>query len=77
MFARILIIIKQNNLKKQKNALRVLDELRNAVRDDPVKTQVVDMTKLGLVEMTRKKIDLPLRNAVFRQTGKESGKEMI
>ena len=62
-----IIVIDFINLKKQKNALRVLDELRNAVRDDPVKTQVVDMTKLGLVEMTRKKIDLTLRDALRRE----------
>ena len=71
-----IIVIDFINLKNQKNALRVLDELRRAVRDDPVKTQVVDMTKLGLVEMTRKKIEVPLRNALMKQTEDESGRLM-
>ena len=52
------------NLKKQKNSLRILDELRRAVQPDPVRTKVVDMTKLGLVEMTRQKIEVPLSDAV-------------
>ena len=37
-----------------------MEELRHAASKDPVRTQVVDMTKLGLVEMTRQKIELPL-----------------
>ena len=57
-----IIVIDFINMRKQKNSLRILEELRNAVREDPVKTQVVDLTKLGLVEMTRQKIEPPLRN---------------
>ena len=64
-----IIVIDFINLKNQRNALRVLDELRKAVRDDPVKTQVVDMTKLGLVEMTRKKIEVPLRDVIKSRDG--------
>lgn len=60
-----IIVIDFINLKKQKNSLRVLEELRSAVFHDPVRTQVVDMTKLGLVEMTRQKIEVPLRDAVL------------
>ena len=52
------------NLQQQKNSLRILDELRRSVLQDPVRTKVVDMTKLGLVEMTRQKIEVPLRDAV-------------
>ena len=59
-----IIVIDFINLKKQKNSLRILDELRKAVLRDPVKTQVVDMTKLGLVEMTRQKIEVPLADAL-------------
>ncbi len=57
-----IIVIDFINLKQQKNSLRILDELRKAVLTDPVKTTVVDMTKLGLVELTRKKIEAPLRD---------------
>ena len=58
-----IIVIDFINLKQQKNSLRILEELRRAVFSDPVRTQVVDMTKLGLVEMTRQKIEVPLRDA--------------
>jgi ribonuclease G len=34
----------------------LLELLRREVKKDPVQTTVVDMTKLGLVEITRKKI---------------------
>lgn len=59
-----IIVIDFINLKNQKNSLRILDELRRAVQSDPVRTSVVDMTKLGLVEMTRQKIEVPLAEAV-------------
>jgi ribonuclease G len=61
-----IIVIDFINLKEQKNSLRILDELRKAVFQDPVRTQVVDMTKLGLVEMTRQKIEVPLREALMQ-----------
>ncbi len=55
-----IIVIDFINLKMQKNSLRILDELKRAVSKDPVRTQVVDMTKLGLVELTRQKIEVSL-----------------
>ncbi len=58
-----IIVIDFINLKMQKNSLRILDELRKAVSRDPVRTQVVDMTKLGLVELTRQKIEVSLSQA--------------
>jgi ribonuclease G len=59
-----IIVIDFINLKNQKNSRRILEELRAAVLQDPVRTQVVDMTKLGLVELTRQKIEVPLKDAV-------------
>ena len=38
--------------------------LTDRCRKDPIKTTVVDMTKLGLVEITRKKIRRPFREQV-------------
>lgn len=55
-----IILIDFINLKQASNSQRVMEELRHAASKDPVRTQVVDMTKLGLVEMTRQKIELPL-----------------
>ncbi len=59
-----IIVIDFINLKNQKNSRRILEELRAAVMQDPVRTQVIDMTKLGLVELTRQKIEVPLKDAV-------------
>ena len=62
-----IIVIDFINLTEQKNSLRILEELRKAVFHDPVRTKVVDMTKLGLVEMTRQKIELPLSSAILKK----------
>lgn len=59
-----IIVIDFINLKEASNSLRIIEELRQAARKDPVRTQVVDMTKLGLVEMTRQKIELPLAESM-------------
>ena len=55
-----IIIIDFINLKQASGSLRVIEELRKAASADPIRTKVVDMTKLGLVEMTRQKIEQPL-----------------
>ncbi len=59
-----IIVIDFINLKMQKNSLRILEELRRATSQDPVRTQVIDMTKLGLAELTRQKIEVSLEQAV-------------
>ena len=48
-----------------------MDSLKEYVRRDKVKTVVVDMTPLGLVEITRKKITKPLREALAERSKKE------
>ena len=40
---------------------QLLSAMRTFVRSDPVKTEVVDLTRLGLMELTRKKTRRPLR----------------
>ena len=47
-----------------------MDALRRYVRQDSVKTTVVDMTQLNLVEMTRKKQKRPLWEQVAAVKGK-------
>ncbi len=59
-----IIIIDFINLNEAAHSLRIIEELRQAAAKDPVRTQVVDMTKLGLVEMTRQKIELPLAECI-------------
>lgn len=48
----------------QKEAL--LDHLRTALKNDPNRTNVLGMTALGLVEMTRKKVRRPLSKQLMR-----------
>ena len=38
----------------------LMEELSTLARKDPVYTRIVDMTALGLVEITRKKLREPL-----------------
>lgn len=47
----------------------LLEVLRQEVRKDPVQTTVVDMTKLGLVELTRKKV----KKTLFEQMTENGG----
>ena len=59
-----IIIIDFINLKNAASSKRIMEELRIHASKDPVRTQVVDMTKLGLVELTRQKIELPLADCI-------------
>ncbi len=59
-------------LKKDKELL--MEELAEYFKKDPVKTTLVDMTTLGLVEVTRKKVRKPLHeqlDEVRKQHGKD------
>lgn len=49
-------------LKKDKELL--MEELEEYFKKDPIKTTLVDMTALGLVEVTRKKVRKPLHEQV-------------
>ena len=59
-----IIIIDFINLKNAASSKRIMEELRIHASKDPIRTQVVDMTKLGLVELTRQKIELPLSDCI-------------
>ncbi len=54
------IIIDFINMKSDAYKNILMDYLKNQLQFDPVKTNIVDMTKLNLVEVTRKKIRKPL-----------------
>ena len=55
-----IILIDFIDLASGKDRQTVMEALRRAVREDPVPVQVVDMTKLNLVELTRKKVEKSL-----------------
>lgn len=51
-----IIIIDFIDMKPEQNRQALLEELRKAFKDDRTKTNIVGLTGLGLVEMTRKKL---------------------
>lgn len=55
-----IIIIDFINMKSSQNQGELLDLLTKLVSEDKIETEVIGMTKLGLVEITRKKIEKPL-----------------
>lgn len=59
-----IIIIDFINMKLEQNQLEILDKLSSLASKDRVKTYVIGMTSLGLVEMTRAKIEKPLLEQV-------------
>lgn len=59
-----IIIVDFINMKEEESRAEVMECLRKNVYRDKVKTVVVDMTPLGLVEITRRKITKPLREAL-------------
>ncbi|MCM1090660.1 MAG: ribonuclease E/G [Muribaculum sp.] len=63
-----IIVVDFINMKERAHQKELLTYLKDLVRGDRQKTTVVDMTPLGLVELTRKKGSKPLRE----QLGKEN-----
>ncbi len=59
-----IIIIDFIDMKEEENKERLINELKAAFLSDPIKSTVVDMTALGLVEVTRKKQKRPLYEQV-------------
>ncbi len=55
-----IIIVDFIDMKSEGDRAALMEELGRAAAADPVKTTVVDMTPLGLVELTRKKERRPL-----------------
>ena len=55
-----IIIVDFINMKSDTYKTMLLDYLKSQLQFDPVKTNIVEMTKLNLVEITRKKIRKPL-----------------
>ncbi|TAH66102.1 MAG: ribonuclease E/G, partial [Anaerolineaceae bacterium] len=59
-----IIIIDFIDMDLQKNKDLLMNELEEHLKKDPIKTTLVDMTALGLVEVTRKKLRKPLHEQV-------------
>ena len=55
-----IILVDFINLESEENTRTLLQEFRYFLSRDPIQTTLVDMTALGLVEVTRKKVRRPL-----------------
>ena len=51
-----IIIVDFMNLASKEAEAELMSTFRAALKNDPVPTQLIDMTKLGIVEVTRKKV---------------------
>ncbi|MEF9945900.1 MAG: ribonuclease E/G [Lachnospiraceae bacterium] len=54
-----IIMIDFINLEQEEHTKRLVKEFRQMLREDPIQTNFVDVTKLQLVEVTRKKVRKP------------------
>lgn len=61
-----MILVDFINMDSKDSEEELLQHLRNLVRKDKIKTLVVDITPLGLMEITRKKVLKPLREQFER-----------
>lgn len=70
-----IILVDFINLSSEENTRRLLQEFRSCLGKDPIQTSLVDMTALGLVEITRKKV----RKSLYEQEDfhlQDSGAEL-
>ena len=60
-----IIIIDFIDMSKQEYKVKLMKVLEELFRKDPIKTTLVDMTALNLVEVTRKKVRKPLHEQIL------------
>lgn len=65
-----IIVIDFIDMELKKDNDLLMQELEEYFKNDPVKTTLVDMTALGLVEVTRKKVRKPLHEQIADIKGK-------
>ena len=59
-----IILIDFIDMKEKENVQKLMQLLRTELAKDKTKTALVDMTKLGLVEITRMKKSPPLKEVL-------------
>lgn len=67
-----IIIVDFINMQFGEDRKALMDYLKRLTAQDRIQTKVIDMTPLGLVELTRKKINKPLREQYLMSGGKLS-----
>lgn len=66
-----IVIVDFINMRSPSDNIQLLHTLKALVKRDRVQTSVIDMTPLGLVEITRKKISRPLWEQVSHSSSQE------
>ena len=65
-----IIIIDFINMEEEASKIQVMEELKRCLLQDPVQARAIDMTKLDLVEVTRKKVEKTLAEQIrMKNTG--------
>lgn len=72
-----IILIDFIDMPKEQDRKVVLEKLREELRKDKGKTAVIDFTRLGLLEMTRKRTSPPLKNSLFSKCPICDGKGFV
>ncbi len=72
-----LIICDFIDMRSRKNQRRVLDKLKEAMKEDQAKCTILGMSEFGLVEMTRQRLRESLIQTLFTACPYCSGKGMI
>ncbi|MBS0621331.1 MAG: ribonuclease E/G, partial [Verrucomicrobia bacterium] len=72
-----LVICDFIDMRSRKNQRRVLDRLKEAMKDDSAKCTILAMSEFGLVEMTRQRNRESLSQTLFTQCPYCSGSGMI
>ena len=60
-----MIMVDFINMDSEEDNRILLKELEACLKEDPIRTRLVDMTALGIVEITRKKVNRPLCDFFF------------
>lgn len=72
-----MIIVDFLNMADPGHNKKLMSLLRREVSKDPVKTSALDMTPLGLVEMTRRRTGLPLQSFFFDRCPSCNGSGLV
>lgn len=67
-----IILVDFIDMDEEEDRKALMEFLQQELKKDPVKTVLVDMTPLGLVELTRKKVRMTLREQMERGTGEKN-----
>lgn len=72
-----LIVIDFIDMRLRKSQRRVLEKLKECVKDDTSKTRILGMSEFGLVEMTRQRTSSPLTQLLFCECPYCAGRGLI